>query len=350
LLIKELAYINYRGLNDSTEELDRINHIVGKNGTGKTSIVEAAAVLLSGRSFQGITLNGLSNKENNFFSLSGLVAHTPNNTDKIKLAFTNGKKTHTLNSKRLGPQAAHKTFPLCLIDTNVIQASSGQPKYRRDLLDRAVFHVEPQHVTNHKKLNKCLSQRNRSISKGLGIRSVESWDETLAELGESISKSRISLIEEAKGEVAKISKKLLGETISIKYEMGWKDGSYLESLKKNIKKDLAIKRTSTGPQREDFKIMSQERKASGYYSHGQEKLASISFMLGLNIAVEKRKNRSSILIIDEAESGLDSDSTNKLIMVLKSLNNQLLITSLPHHNITKLFSGNILRASQKQRA
>ena len=275
------------------------------------------------------------------------MEHSTNKTDEVRLAFSNGKKAHTLNSKRLGPQAAHKTFPLCLIDTSVIQASSGQPKYRRDLLDRAVFHVEPQHVTNHKKLNKCLSQRNRAITKGLGVRSIESWDETLAELGESISKSRTSLIEEAKEAVATISKELLGESISIKYERGWKEDNYLESLKKNIKKDLALKRTSTGPQREDFKIMSQDRKAKGYYSHGQEKLASISFMLGLNLAVEKRKNCSSILIIDEAESGLDSDSTKKLIMVLKNLNNQLLITSLPHHSIAKLFTGNILTARQK---
>ena len=347
MLLKEIAYINYRGLNDSAEELGQVNHIVGKNGAGKTSILEAAALLLSGRSFQGITLKQLANKESSFFNLSGSVAHSTNNTDEVKFTFSDDKKTHTLNRKRLGPQAAHKTFPLCLIDTNVIQTSSGQPKYRRDLLDRAVFHVEPQHVTNHKKLNKCLTQRNRAISKGLSIRSIESWDETLAELGESISKARTSLIEESKEEVATVSKELLGETMSIRYERGWKEDSYLESLKKNIKKDLALKRTSTGPQREDFKIMSQDRKAKGYFSHGQEKLASISFMLGLNLAVEKRKNCSSILIIDEAESGLDSDSTKRLIGVLKSLNNQLLITSLPHHSIAKLFAGNILTARQK---
>ena len=70
-------------------------------------------------------------------------------------------------------------------------------------------------------------------------------------------------------------------------------------------------------------------------------------MLGLNLAVEKRKNSSSIIIIDEAESGLDVNSTSKLILILKSLKNQLLITSLPHHNIVNMIKGNILTASQK---
>ena len=70
-------------------------------------------------------------------------------------------------------------------------------------------------------------------------------------------------------------------------------------------------------------------------------------MVAINLAVEKRKKCSSIIIIDEAESGLDAESTEKLIVVLKSLKNQLLISSLPHHNIINMITGNILEATQK---
>ena len=223
MLLRSLIYKNYRGLKDEATKFENVNHIIGKNGAGKTSVVEAAVMLLNGRSFQGTTLKRLSNKDKNHFSLAGTVKHTKTNIDEIALTFNNGKKTHKLNDKRLGQQQAHKAFPLCLIDTNVIQTSSGQPSYRRDLLDRAVFHVEPQHVTSHKNLKKCLSQRNRSIIRGEDIRTIQSWDETLAELGEKISKARITLIKEAQESVSIVSEELLGKRLRIKYKKGWEE-------------------------------------------------------------------------------------------------------------------------------
>lgn len=347
MLLRSLIYKNYRGLKDEATKFESINHIIGKNGAGKTSVIEAAVMLLNGRSFQGTSLKRLSNKDKNHFRLAGTVKQTKSNIDEIALTFNNGKKTHKLNDKRLGQQQAHKAFPLCLIDTNVIQTSSGQPSYRRDLLDRAVFHVEPQHVTSHKNLKKCLSQRNRSIIRGEDIRTIQSWDETLAELGEKISKARIRLIKEAQESVSIVSEELLGKRLRIKYKKGWEEESYIDSLKNNIKKDIIIKRTSTGPQKDDYELTTPNNKTKDHFSHGQKKLASISFIIGINLAVEKRKKRSSIIIIDEAESGLDIDSTEKLIRILKSLKNQLLITSLPHHNITNMVKGNILTACQK---
>ena len=139
----------------------------------------------------------------------------------------------------------------------------------------------------------------------------------------------------------------MGKSLRIKYKKGWEEESYIDSLKNNIKKDIIIKRTSSGPQKDDYELTTPNSKTKDYFSHGQKKLASISFIIGINLAVEKRKKRSSIIIIDEAESGLDIDSTEKLIWILKSLKNQLLITSLPHHNITNMVKGNILTACQK---
>ena len=347
MLLRSLVYKNYRGLKDEAAKFESVNHITGKNGSGKTSLVEAAVMLLNGRSFQGASLKSLYHKGKTSFRLTGTVQHKQIKTDDISLTLDNGKKTHKLNDKRLGQQQAHNTFPLCLIDTNVIQASSGQPGYRRDLLDRAVFHVEPQHVTNHKKLKKCLSQRNKSILRGEDKRTIQSWDETLAELGEGISKARTRLIKEAQESIIRVSEELLGENLSINYKKGWEEESYFESLKNNIDKDIILKRTSSGPQKDDYELTANDNKTKGYFSHGQEKLASISFMVAINLAVEKRKKCSSIIIIDEAESGLDVDSTEKLISVLKSLKNQLLITSLPHHNIVNMIKGNILTATQK---
>ena len=347
LSLESLSHNSYRGLKDNKTAFSDVNHIIGKNGSGKTSLIEAVVLLLTGRSFQGARLSDLTNKDGTSFAISGNVNRGVTHRDKLLLNYKNGTKAHTLNGKRLGQQYAHTSFPLCLIDNNIIHLSSGKPNYRRDVLDRAVFHVEPEHARNHKKIKKCLLQRNKAITSGGGIRAVQSWDDSLAELGEKISRSRAKVVKETGLYIESVSKDLLGERLSIDYRKGWEEESYIESLKKNIRKDLVIKRTTSGPQKDDYRIMTNRKKTKHYYSHGQEKLASLSFMIALNLAIEKRKKEQSIIIIDEVESGLDNESRQRLVLTLKNLKNQLLITSLPDSKISNTINGNILTVYQK---
>jgi len=62
LLLRSLIYKNYRGLKDEATKFETINHIIGKNGAGKTSVIEAAVMLLNGRSFQGTSQKGFQTK------------------------------------------------------------------------------------------------------------------------------------------------------------------------------------------------------------------------------------------------------------------------------------------------
>jgi len=347
LQIKSLAHKNYRGLYEERVVFEKVNHIVGNNGTGKTSIIEATVLLLNGRSFLGSTTKEIVSKNKTSFRLAGEVVQDNNTTDKVTLSFSHNKKKHQLNNKRLGQQHAHQRFPLCLIDTNSISASSGAPAHRRDLLDRAVFHVEPLHAKNHKTLKKCLSQRNKALRRGEDKKSVQSWDEQLAEVGEKISGARRKMLSDTIEQLGFISRNLLNNKIGLQLKPGWEGKTYLNSLKETIEKDCVLKTTSSGPQKEDFNLVVTQTRTKGFYSHGQEKLAAVSLILALNFVVEKRKKTSSIVIIDEAESGLDKEANNRLFNILKSLKNQLVITSLPHHKINDKIQGNLLYPKQK---
>jgi len=346
LQIKSLAHKNYRGLYEERVVFKKVNHVVGNNGTGKTSLIEAMVLLLNGRSFLGSTTKEIVNKNKSSFQLAGEVVQDNNTTDKITLSFSHNKKIHQLNNKRLGQQHAHQRFPLCLIDTNSISASSGTPTHRRDLLDRAVFHVEPQHAKHHKTLKKCLSQRNKALRRGEDKRSVQSWDEQLAEVGEKISEARREMLNDTIEQLGYISKDLLNNKIGLQLKQGWEGKTYLESLKKTIEKDYVLKTTSSGPQKDDFNLVVKNTKTKGFYSHGQEKLAAVSLILALNFIIEERKKTSSIVIIDEAESGLDNEANNRLLNLLKSLTNQLVITSLSHHKVNNKIQGNLLYPKQ----
>jgi len=345
-LLTSFLHKNLRGLKNNKQELERITHIVGDNGSGKTSLLEAVTLLLSGKSFLTANKKELIRNSENTLTISGQTKQDNGQTNELRLSVDTSKSLHKVNNERISQEKAHLKHPICIIDANIINVSSGVPSYRRGLLDRAVFHVEPNHAKNHREFKRCLTQRNKALSKGKPTQEVRVWNEPLSIAAEKISKARYDLLRESKPWFKEVASEILGSKYSFSFIRGWKSENYLESLLRNEKKDRALKSTSSGPQKEDFTLLCLDKKTKKYSSHGEEKLVSISLVLSLNMALEKRKNTLSTMLFDELESGLDYNALSKVINIIKSLKNQQLITSLKHQTLPKKIKGNILYPTQ----
>ena len=345
-MLTSFLHKNLRGLKNNEQELERITHIVGDNGSGKTSLLEAVTLILSGKSFLSANKKELIRNSEKTLIISGQITQDNGQTNELSLSVDTSKSLHTANNKRISQEKAHLQHPICIIDANIINVSSGVPSYRRGLLDRAVFHVEPNHAKNHREFKRCLTQRNKALSKGKPALEVRAWNEPLCIAAEKISKARHDLLTESKPWFKEVAGEILGSKYSFSFMRGWKSENYLESLLRNEKKDRALKSTSSGPQKEDFTLLCLDKKTKKYSSHGEEKLVSISLVLSLNMALEKRKNTLSTMLFDELESGLDYNALSKVINIIKNLKNQQLITSLKHQTLPKEIKGNILYPTQ----
>ena len=345
-MLNSILHKNLRGLKNNEHELERTTHIVGDNGSGKTTILEAVTLLLTGKTFLSVNKNNLIRTNQSQMVVSGHATEESGQNKDLRFSIDKQKNTHTVNEKRISQEKAHLQNPTCIVDANIISVSSGVPAYRRGLIDRAVFHVEPSHAKNHREFKRCLTQRNRVLSKKRPQQEINAWNEPLALAGEKISKARQALLMEAKPYVKEVTNEMLGSGYGFSFVRGWKTKTYLESLLKNEKKDVILKSTSRGPQKEDFKLLCLDKKTKIYSSHGEEKLASIAFVVSLNMAIEKRKKTLSTMLFDELESGLDNNGLFKLVNIIKSFKNQILITSLVHHSVSKKIKGNILYPEQ----
>jgi len=346
-LLKRLSHKNLRGLKDNKHKLERVTHIVGDNGSGKTTLLEAVSLLLNGKTFVSVNKKELIKTNKKQTLLTGTTEEESGQTTSLSIAVTKTSSTHKANEQRISQQGAHLEYPVCLIDANIVNVSSGTPTYRRGLIDRAVFHVEPNHAKNHREFKKCLTQRNKALSKSRTQREVRSWNEPLSIAGEKISRARQELLSQAKPFFKELTSEVLGAGYGYSFISGWGEKeSYLNCLIRNETKDRILKSTSKGPQKEDFKLLCSNKKTKKYSSHGEEKLASIAFVFSLNMAIEKRKNTLSTMLFDELESGLDNKSFGKLLMIIKTFKNQQLITSLTHHIAPKEISGKIIYPEQ----
>ena len=175
---------------------------------------------------------------------------------------------------------------------------------------------------------------------------VGAWDETLSMHGEKITKMREKHILEIAPSFEEMSNLFLGREAKIEFTRGWRGDSLYEALKRNIEKDKALKRTSCGPQRDDFMIGVSGKRAQTHMSHGQEKMLSLSYIFSQKTSIEKQTNKNTIILFDETDSNLDEASTNKVIDYLKNVNNQILTATHPHSKLRKKLIGKTIFLKQ----
>lgn len=341
----------FKGLKDDKHSFSDTNIILGDNGAGKTSLIEAIYTSLLGSSIGSFTKANkeLSRNSHGPFMSESTVLN-PQGL-KVKRCFLSTKTNKKLmsNEEKITIREAFLSTPISLIDCNIEKIASESPKYRRRLIDRSVFHVEPKHAESYKRLEKALKQRNRSIRDGQAEGIISSWDGIIAEEGEAVTKHRNDFVEGLKEKVSQIQGRVSTKEITLEFFKGWSGGDLFEYLDKNIKRDMATKRTMGGPHRADIYIRLGGRPAKDYSSKGEEKQMSLSIAFAISKLIESKTGAIPLLMIDELESGLDEAALGRISEYIKSLKNQQLITALKHHKISKILKGKTIQPLQYNR-
>ena len=345
MFVSRVGLTGFRGLKNGIHDLERVNNLIGDNGSGKTSFLEALYLLCTGVSFLTKATETIANHSTSEFIVQG---RQDNNgaTNKLMVSYKQRSKTYLLNNKKTTQGKMFLRHPLCLIDAYANRAISGTPDNRRSTMDRALFHVEHEYLVEHRADNKCLKQRNRALREKKPTTQVGAWDESLSMHGEKITKMREQHISEIKNSFEDMSYHFLGRGARIEFIKGWGGDSLYEALKRNTEKDRALKRTSCGPQKDDFMIIVGGKKAQIHMSHGQEKMLSLSYIFSQKTSIEKRTNKKTIILFDETDSNLDQAATSRVIDYLKSVNNQLLTATHPHSNLYKALPGKTIILKQ----
>ena len=145
---------NFRSFKSSSFNLGKNNLILGKNGAGKSSFLEAIFFVLSKKSFRTSSLNAMVNFESSFFKVDAIL-------NEEKFSFI---KDLSSSIKSIEGNFQNNFLPLILnnFSLNLLEAPKEN---RRSFIDYLMFHVEHDYKTNHLKFKKALAQRNRALKK-----------------------------------------------------------------------------------------------------------------------------------------------------------------------------------------
>lgn len=251
LLIKDFRNIENADLALSPS----FNFLVGANGSGKTSVLEAIYTLGHGRAFRSLQIGRVIRHEQDSFVLHGRLQGEERETaigltkdkqgdSKVRIDGTDGHKVAEL---------AH-LMPMQLITPEGFTLLNGGPKYRRAFIDWGCFHNEAGFFTAWSNLKRLLKQRNAALRQVSRYAQLRPWDLELIPLAEQISRWRAEYSAAIVEDMADTCQQFLPEfTLTFSFQRGWeKETDYAEVLERNFERDRMLTYTAHGPHKADF--------------------------------------------------------------------------------------------------
>lgn len=308
-----------------------LNLITGANAAGKTSLLEAIYCLGRVRSFRTSIVDEPVRYGQTAYRIVGRVRQEGGRLVPVGIERqAAGLQVH-LDGKvirRLSDLAG--SFPVQVMSGDTDSILEGGPRYRRQAIDWALFHVEHPYREYWQRYTRALRQRNAALRTRVAGEQVRIWDSELLETGQQIDKLRKQYFEALQLKLQDNLPELLpGVTVSLHYQSGWPAGLGLaESLAQALERDRIRGYTQYGVHRADFKILVNGRPARSHCSRGQQKALTVAFMLAQIGLQQDRDISLGAFLLDDFASELDEAHQERVLCALRDLHAQVFVTAI----------------------
>ncbi len=339
MYISEINYVNFRNLIDKNLKFNRkFNLFYGKNGQGKTSILEGIYFSITGKSFRTsknneIIKHGLK-KAGVFIAYEDIIS---SKSISVKLGM---KKEYSYNRKRVKYDEFHGKVNVVSFIPEDIDLIVGTPSIRRSFFDYEIAQSNHEYFLNLKDYSKLLKFRNKYLKEGLYNDSVfEIYQEQFIKVAAKIIKKRIEYIKNISILLNLNYRKLFDDKKELRLEyktsLGNLKKSSLDEIEDAIRGDIKSKFSRekrygyslVGPQKDDFQFLLNEVEAKSYSSQGEKKSIIFSLKLAeIDILLKERKE-TPIFIIDDISSYFDSIRKSSILDYFNRREIQLFISS-----------------------
>jgi DNA replication and repair protein RecF len=301
--------------------------IAGRNGAGKTNLLEALYFACTGRSCRtaheresvrfGAALTRLE-----------LEAEDATGRHTIAVGFQPGEPKHLRVDgapvDRLTDSDARPLVAVFLPDR--LELVLGAPALRRAHIDQVVAALWPARAGTRREYSAALAQRNALLSAirtGRAARgSLPTWDATLARHGVALMHDRAEAVTRLRERFAAHAAAL---GLEGEAELAYRPRSRADSadalaaeLAERTDGDLERGFTGHGPHRDDLALRRDGRELRSYGSRGQVRLALLALLLAEREELAAERGSPPLLLLDDVMSELDATRRTRLVEVLRA--------------------------------
>lgn len=354
MILTSLSLQNFRNIEQAEFEPGReLTVICGKNGQGKTNLLEAVWLLTGGKSFRGAKDAELIRENADFSVIEGSTVSTERE-NRIRILIgssapgTRRSRTAKVNGVDYGRATnAAGTFTAVVFDPGHLSLVKGSPEGRRKFLDAALCQMYPGYVTLFRRYTRLVTQKNALLKKYREVPESASmldvFDEELARTGEQVSQKRQEYLQLIKPEILRTYHDISGgsEKLDVVYEPCCeKQETLAEVLHRSRARDLAAGFCTEGPHREDFSFFLDGRPAKVFASQGQQRSAVLSLKLAEAAGAQKITGEHPVILLDDVLSELDE--TRQAYLLSRMEYRQTIVTACDP-DLFKKTSGKVYR-------
>jgi DNA replication and repair protein RecF len=339
----------------------RLNVIVGDNGQGKTSILEALYLVATTKSFRAERLGTVVQEGAEQASVVAKISES-GATREQRTVLAARSRIVRLDGKAPSTLSLYATrTPVVVFAPSDLELVSGSASGRRRLLDRVALYLDPPGADARIRYERALRSRQRTLEeRGPQARELDAFEQVMAEEGARFALARKraadGIVEQLSTTLAFVAPSDLA--IVARYQAGGSTDAkeFAERLAQSRPADVRRGAANFGPQRDELELELDGRPARSHASQGQQRLLTLALKLAELDCVRRARLAHPILLLDDISSELDPSRTGAVYEYLLAAQSQVFVTAtrldlfpvpvldLPERGDFRVLAGSLTRA------
>ncbi len=329
--VQSLRVQHFR-IHDDRELLlsDGVTVIMGGNGTGKTSLIEALYVMLRGTSFRGSD-SSMKNVDSAWYRIdcaidSEYALRYVKYQGEYKEFVVEDKK-----SRRLSPKHKH---PVVLFEPDVLRILTSSPARRREYLDALIVQVDDTYAKALRRYDRALKQRNNLLKQHANDGQLFAWNVTLSEYGAYIVTARQKAIARIAQAINQTYQSIAQKDDEIHLEYSFPAAEQLQQkllyeLERTLDRDRILGATTTGPHRHDLIVHFNGSVITDVASRGEVRTVVLALKFIEVALIESVLGKQPIILLDDVFGELDEKRQKELIHSFRDYQIIITATAIP---------------------
>jgi DNA replication and repair protein RecF len=331
--VERLEVRDLRNIREAVVELEPgLNVFVGRNAQGKTSLLEAVALLARGRSFRTERIQQLIRRGAETTRARGVVVEPRRHPACLEVEVSAGGRRWRVDGGDVTAGTYQGRLDAVVYSTDRLRVVHGAMRERRSFLDRGAAALSPPYRRVLREYERVVRQRNACLDRG--GRDLPAWDERLVEIGASLRHRRAGYASRLQAALA-VGYRPQGEV----YEVALPQAPETDeaALRQQLADELAsrhrdeqrARRTLVGPHRDVVHLNIDGVDAAEHASSGQARSLLLALALATLELYRAERGASAVALLDDLDSELDEPRAAELCREVAARGQALVTTAHP---------------------
>jgi DNA replication and repair protein RecF len=309
-----------------------VNLVVGDNGQGKTSLLEALYLVATTKSFRADRAEEVIQDGEDAAVVRTEVVESELGREQ-RVVVTRAQRTALVDGKRPRSAVDYATrTPVVLFHPGDLGLVAGGAALRRTLLDRVGLFLDPASAMYRTRYLRAMQSRQRTLEdRGPGAPELEAFETLAAEHGSALGQVRALAAERLVQELHPVFSLMApaGTEVRAAYRPGGavSAAEFLRELGRRRGDDQRRGAATFGPQRDELELSIDGRSARRLASQGQQRLLALALKVAELGCLRAARGAHPILLLDDVSSELDPARAGAVYTLLDDTESQVFVTT-----------------------